>query len=390
MTNLMDYVAHERSTFNERPFGPLDAAVLSQACMVNAPDVIPAPETHAGMLSRARVLVTGTGYGARFSDLVDAHLGDKAFTGLVPQDIRTLISALATSPRYRDLRLRDMVTVEDDAVPVQFGAMTFTWRERFAFIGFRGTGAGFGGWRENLLMCTRDEVAAQALARRYLEDVAPHLPGHLEVGGHSKGGNLASYAALCSSQHVCSRIDHVWMLDAPGFRTERFATSDWDRLSGRVTRILPESSLVGVLLSCPIKPHVVHSSTSGIDAHSVFSWQIEGSTGYERFVEAEGLSDFSHGLHDIMEAWLAEMDDQKRLEVVNALSAAIGATGAHDITELLGSGADTFGRVAEAARRIDDHARQVLGDAMGNFARIAMRRAGQDVAATISSWIASQ
>lgn len=387
MAHLMDYVEQERSTFDERPFGPLDAAVLSQACMVEAPGVIPARDGR-GALSRVRTLVTGEGSGARFADLLDARLDDRAFVGLVPRDIGRLVAALAVSPRYRDLRLRDLESVEDDGAPVQFGAMTFTWRERFAFVAFRGTGAGFAGWRENLLMGVRDEVPAQGRARGYLEGVAGHLPQHLEVGGHSKGGNLAVYASLTASERVRSRIRGVWSFDAPGFRAGRFDAPAWGRIEGRVHRIVAEDSIVGALLSCPVAPRAVRADASGLDAHSLFTWRIEGDRGKEDFSWAPGPSELSRGLHAVVSEWLSATDDARLERVVDAVSAAVAATGARDASELLGAGSDAMGRVMEAARRIDEGSRQVLNEALGELARLAVRRVGGDVAAALAERLA--
>lgn len=41
MPYLFDYVEHELATFNQKPFGPVDAAVLSQACMIDGAGVVP-------------------------------------------------------------------------------------------------------------------------------------------------------------------------------------------------------------------------------------------------------------------------------------------------------------------------------------------------------------
>lgn len=43
--NLFDYLATEFSTFEEKPFNTLDAAVLSQFCMVRCEGLVPELET---------------------------------------------------------------------------------------------------------------------------------------------------------------------------------------------------------------------------------------------------------------------------------------------------------------------------------------------------------
>nr|WP_291289932.1 Mbeg1-like protein [Enorma sp.] len=215
MPYLFDYVEHELATFDQKPFCPVDAAVLSQACMIDGAAVVPEPSALPALIDRALTLLAADARGATFASLMRSELFEGMFTGLVPDDIRRLLMALAASPRYRDLRLCGYRSVFDEASRTQFAATTFTWRNAFSFVGFRGTDVSATGWRENFDMAYRDEVPAQKLAREYLEHMAPRLSGELHVGGHSKGGNLALYAALTCSADARERIGRVWCLDAP-------------------------------------------------------------------------------------------------------------------------------------------------------------------------------
>ena len=63
--NLLDYLATEFAPFDEKPFDPVDSAVLSQFCMVRAEGVVPAlreryvvprPGHHRGEPAVARAL----------------------------------------------------------------------------------------------------------------------------------------------------------------------------------------------------------------------------------------------------------------------------------------------------------------------------------------------
>lgn len=381
MPYLFDYVEHELATFNQKPFGPVDAAVLSQACMIDGTGVVPEPSALPSLIDRAVTLLAPDSRGVTFANLMRSELFEGMFTGLVPDDIRRLLMALAASPRYRDLRLCGYRSVFDEASHTQFAATTFTWRNAFSFVGFRGTDVSATGWRENFDMTYRDEVPAQKLAREYLEHMAPRLPGELHVGGHSKGGNLALYAALTCSADARERIGRVWCLDAPGFRAGRFAAEDFTRLGSCVTRIIPQDSLVGVLLECPVPARVVRSNAQGIMQHSVFTWEV--SDDRSDFVEAERLGEGSQALHDVLAEWLASMDDERCERVVDALFAALGASGARDARDVFLGGKPFPQLVSDAARNLDEASRDVLGAALADLAVIAARRAGRDLAAAI-------
>ena len=132
----------------------------------------------------------------RFADALRAELYPSMFTGLDPHRVKENLLALAASPRFRDMRVRDYLSLFDTDRQTQFAAMTFVHRKDFAYVGFRGTDTSFTGWRENFNMAYTAPVPAQEQAARYLQAVAPRAPKRVYVGGHSKGGNLAVYAAL--------------------------------------------------------------------------------------------------------------------------------------------------------------------------------------------------
>lgn len=413
MPYLFDYLEHELATFDQKPFCPVDAAVLSQACMIDGAGVVPEPSALPALIDRALTLLAPDARGATFASLMRSELFDGMFTGLVPDDIRRLLMALAASPRFRDLCLCGYRSVFDEASHTQFAATTFTWRNAFSFVGFRGTDVSATGWRENFDMRYKDEVPAQKLAREYLEHIAPRLPGELHVGGHSKGGNLALYAALTCSAETSERIGRVWCLDAPGFRAGRFTAEDFARLGLRagagdedfaanagtphgddaptanagaprackIERIIPQDSLVGVLLECPVPARVVRSNVQGIMQHSVFTWEIADDL--SDFVEAERLGEGSQALHDVLAEWLAGMDSERCKQVVDALFAALGASGARDARDVFLGGKPFPQLVSDAARNLDEASRDVLGAALGDLAAIAARRAGRDLAAAI-------
>ena len=147
MPYLFDYVEHELATFDQKPFCPVDAAVLSQACMIDGAAVVPEPSALPALIDRALTLLAADARGATFASLMRSELFEGMFTGLVPDDIRRLLMALAASPRYRDLRLCGYRSVFDEASRTQFAATTFTWRNAFSFVGFRGTDVSATGWR---------------------------------------------------------------------------------------------------------------------------------------------------------------------------------------------------------------------------------------------------
>ena len=141
--------------------------------------------------------------------------------------------------------------------PPSYGAPPAGHDRDFAYVGFRGTDDSFTGWRENFDMAIDPPVPAQRMAADYLASVARYLPRRLYVGGHSKGGNLATYAVLRAPEEVRSRIERVFDHDGPGFKAGFLRDEDFEPVRDLIHRTVPEESVVGMLMDTPIEPHVV-------------------------------------------------------------------------------------------------------------------------------------
>lgn len=384
--DLFSYLERELVTFDERPLGPVDSAALSQICMVDGAGVIPrSSERPLDELSRGRALGRLTERwrarripDVRFRDLFRAELFEGMFRGLTPERVKRELATLVASPRFRDLRLCDYTSVMNGAAHVQFSATTFVWHGQshdsdFAYVAFRGTDNSLVGWRENFDMAVEPPVAAQRLAVDYLEDVARHLPQRLYVGGHSKGGNLATYAALRCSEEVRARIERVFDHDGPGFKPGFASVEEFKPLVGRIHRTVPEESIVGMIMENPAPTLVVRSTARGIDQHSVFTWEVAGND----FVYADGLSDGALLTHDVLAEWLDSLSDAEEPQVVEALFRAIDASGVTDARQVLSGDARPIALVVEAARAMDRETRDVLVPALSRLASIAARRALQ-------------
>ena len=384
MSTLFEYLKSEFASFDDKPLNPVDSAIFTQAVMLNGERVVaPLPEAPTGAVERAVAMLSPRTRSSRFADFARAELFDDMFTGLAPQDIEHCLFLLLASPRFRDIEVRFHRCVVDEKTHTQFGAMSFTWRDEFSYVAFRGTDAPFVGWRENLDMAYKPVVRAQTLAMEYLESVADRLPGKLHVGGHSKGGNLALFAALTCSERVRYRIERVWCIDGPGFRSGRFSEEDYACLEGRVSRIVPQDSVIGMLLDCPIEPSTVWSNAYGVDQHSVFSWEVDGSD----FRYLDRPNDAAFVVHDVMAEWIEGMGAERTEQAVAALFAAAEKSGAKDAAALLCGGQDKLRAVAQAARKIDPASREVLNEVLGNLVGIAARRVGKDMAEALFGWI---
>lgn len=222
-------------------------------------------------------------------------------------------------------------------------------------------------------MAFADAVPAQHQAARYLEAIAAKTTGPLYVGGHSKGGNLAEYAALKASSETQARIERVFIHDGPGFKEGTFSDKDYEPLQGRVHKTIPTESFVGILLESQAPVHVVKSRAKGLDQHSVFSWEVDDAL--DDFAYAGEMPESTKLMAESLRAWLARFDDREREAVVESVFRAIEASGADDAGDLLSGGSKSIAILVDALKKAEVSDRDTLIDAGKTFIGAAVDRA---------------
>ena len=130
------------------------------------------------------------------------HLGGLASGIMGNINDEALLIAAANSKRFGNIRLIGYENIVDETKELQFSAVTFLLPEDRIFIAYRGTDNSITGWKEDFNMSFMMPVPAQIEAERYLERVADSFAGSIYLGGHSKGGNLAVYAAMMASDEI--------------------------------------------------------------------------------------------------------------------------------------------------------------------------------------------
>lgn len=232
----------------------------------------------------------------------------------VKQDPTLLLAAASTTRfgsallyRYRDIFLPEYET--------QFAAVTFLLDDGSAFIAFRGTDYSLIGWKEDFNMSFQEVVPAQRLALSYTTDIAKRCALPLRLGGHSKGGNLAVFAAVKSDPALRQRILDVYNNDGPGFREYLMEDAAYKEMVPRLHTFVPQSSVIGMLLEHEEPYTIIKSKQMGLLQHELYSWELDGP----QFVLMEEISAQSHFLNLAIKSWLSEMSPSQRNEVVDAL-----------------------------------------------------------------------
>ena len=344
--NCLDYL-EERGhlPFSQAPFCIIDSLILSVCAYAPLEGVLPGLSAQEALPFRQAVnrLTTQAGWD---------HTGV-----LMADQIPRLVVRTAESPRFAQVRLGCCESILDEETGTQFAALTWFLPDGTLYLSFRGTDDSLVGWKECFRMAFTFPIPAQKLAEDYLAQVAARHPGKLRLGGHSKGGNLAVWAAVHAQPMVRRRILRVDSHDGPGFTRDLTGTPAYQALAKRIRIFVPQSSLVGALLHQDRHCQVIRSHGSGtVGQHDPFSWEVEG-TQYRLLPRRSAFGRKSAGT---VHAWLAAMSPQEQEEFVEVLFHLLAAGHAKTLTDITSALADNALSMAKAYKALDRTTRREI------------------------------
>ena len=257
--------------------------------------------------------------------------GGKPFLGkFFPKESISLAVKAAKTRRYAGIRISHYISETDINTTKQFAAMTFRISRDKYFIAFRGTDDTLVGWKENFNMSFMLPVPAQISAAEYFGRVAKDTNGKFYLGGHSKGGNLAVFAAVNAPEESKDKIITVFNNDGPGFDKEFIESNKYTELKSKIRTIVPQSSVVGMLLEHEEDYEVVKSTATGILQHQGHTWEVMGGN----FLHLDTVTENSKLVDEKLKAWLGAMTPEEREAFADTVFDTLSATNAKTLTEL--------------------------------------------------------
>ena len=321
MANVFDYIDWRGDLrFTDVPLNEVDSLILSLISYVDFDGIVPNDPTGESvpLLEAIR-------------QYLRRHRGETPYLGkLLPPEVVSITAKAGRSRRFGNARLSGYVNRVHRGKQIQFSALTFTLNDGTRYVAFRGTDDTLVGWKENFNMSFMQPVPAQLVAVRYLQQAMTGSEAQFYVGGHSKGGNLAVYAAVKCEDGLKDRIVRVFNNDGPGFSREFINGVDYRSMRGKIRTIIPHSSVVGMLLEHEETYEVVKSNATGILQHNGFTWEVLGGS----FIHLDTVSEESRLIDSALKEWLNDMTVAEREKFVESLFETISAVGAKTLTDL--------------------------------------------------------
>ena len=249
----------------------------------------------------------------------------KQFAGIYRQNIYKkfdrskrfvkFLELLGKNDRYRDLEISNFYSEIDDKKYSQIAAVTITLPQNRKFISFRGTDETAVGVKEDFIWAYKNDIPSHEKAKQYVESVIDKDDKFTYLlGGHSKGGNLAVYAASKISKEKQEKIESVTNLDGPGFADDFLRSLGYRRILEKIHTYIPKDSVIGLLFKRKERVSLVNSAAVGIIQHDPYTWYFKDNN----FVTVREFEDGQEVGNETFDEIMVSMSSDEREDFINS------------------------------------------------------------------------
>ena len=301
---IIDFLHTHQESFDELLFTPVDSLILSTLAYLNIEEYQYEDTSGSEPVPFIDIL--------RFSPVkkLTSHSWMKDITY-----IGDFLSAVACSRRYKDLAIMFYFNEYSDKIDKQFSAMTFKLSDHEYYVAYRGTDGTFAGWKEDFNLSFRDVVPSQMTALRYLSGTLSAIPSSacIHIGGHSKGGNLAEFAALTISEKQYRYIRDIYNHDGPSFLNDPSPRIRSEEFRMKLHKTVPESAVFGMVLEDGDHYKVVKSNATFLAQHMPLTWIVDDTD----FLYQDSLNKNAVFVDETLQVWLQNSTIEQRQQFVD-------------------------------------------------------------------------
>ncbi len=340
MNNIYDYVEYYKNmSWEEIPFNQMDALIFSVFAYL--------PLHGKEELSLKEV----------WNEVENMSFSKKMMRYLA----KTILKRIQGSIRYQDIRFSNAVKREDHVM--QFGALAIRF-ENALFISYEGTNRSIIGWKENFLLSSVYPTDTQKESLFYLIRTAKRKDKMIYLGGHSKGGNLAIFSAMESPFGIRKKIRGVYNFDGPGFLKKQVESIKYKKMSPKIHTIIPDGSMVGVILNHQ-SYQVVTSSGTGFEKHNPSKWHLFGEV-----FENGTLTDASKKLKESVERSISGADPKEMKILVDKLFDFFLEEGFQNISDLKKIKPKDIKKIFDETKNLSEESKQSFMKLLKTFFNI--------------------
>ena len=344
--------------FVKSPLNPVDYLIFSQLSYLPFDGIVPSPDEKTGISLQLALEIL----------LEKLHTTEVGFGPVLGfKEDPDFINALISSSRFNNCQLLGYINQVDTEKEIQFSALCIHTGHGDSIISYRGTDSSFVGWKEDFNMAFKEVIPAQQEAVIYLEKMALRVKGKLQTCGHSKGGNLAVYAASFCGKRIQRRLTGVYSYDAPGFHESIIKSEKFAKIKDRIRSYIPQVSIIGMMLERGCGYNVVKSTQTGLMQHFLFSWEVT----HNDMVRAERIDLKSRYVDKTIREWIGNLDNNKREQFIEGVYKILRSSEVKSVHEMESSWLLSLGRIIKSIGNIDESTRVQTLKTMGDLFRSA-------------------
>ena len=342
--NIIEYVReYGHISLEEAPLNDVDSLVLCQFAYIKFDGIVPGPTDNKRSVT-IREVYEHADYENLYADV------------RYEKDNRALFEAMLESKRFGNMRLNCYINIIETEWETQFSAITFLMDDGTLYIAYRGTDETIVGWKEDFNMSFLSEIPAQSYSVKYINIVTGFLNKRFYVGGHSKGGNLAIYAAMNCSEVVKDRIIKVYSMDGPGFRQEVLEKCDFDSIADRTVKILPHSALVGMIFETNMDYQVVDCKGFGLAQHNPYTWLVQDG----HFKVVEQITEYRRFMDATMNEFILSLDEEELRTVTETVFGIVAASETDNLIDFVADWKKSVTGIVNALKEVDPKVKDAM------------------------------
>lgn len=351
MGTIIDYIKmYGDYSFSERKINEVDSLVFSQFAYLKFDGLVPDVEEKAEAVDMQYLL--------QHKDYDNLYADER-----YREKNTALFLAMAESKRFGTLKLSNYVNQIELEKETQFSAITIQMEDGNFYIAYRGTDETIVGWKEDLNLAFSEPVPGQIMSVEYLNHTAEKIATPFYIGGHSKGGNLAIYAAMNCHKEIQDKIVCIFNHDGPGFRPEVKQKCGYDKIEKRIRRTIPHSSLVGMIFYTEGNYRVVESKYLGLAQHDPYSWLVEK----DDFRIAKQVYSSRMFVDTTLNNWILSLNQEQIHIFVDTLYDVIKASEADNLIDFTANWKRSIQGIMAALKNVDPDTMKIMNDIMKAF-----------------------
>lgn len=419
MPNILDLLNNDFTNFKERKFNAVDSLILCELAYICMPESIPKYNDDSNALATVPLseLLRGEDFSSMFS----------SGSTKVDEFRKNLLLAVESSPRYRGMRVGEVLerfdeSNIDDSCEQQFAAVTFDLTDCVGsscfVVAFRGTDNTLVGWKEDFNMAFRCPVPAQESAAEYLLSISRRAckdscksggirgifssvgdyfanlfnkksdfknsdldKSNLEnsndcdlsdnpkifVVGHSKGGNMAAYAAMrldAQDRSLGNHISKIYSMDGPSFGSDVVDPKVFSRVVSRIEKVVPQSAFIGLIMDTGVPYKVTAADSIGLMQHFGMYWQVkDGDFDYCDCVTPRALA-----VSKAANEWMMNLPFEERKRRIDSVYSMFSSLGYSTFDEMSSHWSEVVPTLLKIAMHMDSKTHELIRSVMSAFA----------------------